>query len=75
MIEIELIKLKSKQDGNEKAFLRSKQDRKEVVNFKDCRPMSDKGKAGGRGFVKHVGEVQFIDKAPLKVNIQRNLEN
>eukprot|EP00347_Sterkiella_histriomuscorum_P011667 403371574 len=73
-----IIELISKQKDHEKAFKRTKEQRRDVVNFKDCRPNTLKQKSDGtdnvnheseKGFVKHLGNVNYIEKGSLKVNI------
>lgn len=75
------MKLIERQKDHEKAFKRTKEQRRELVNFKDCRPKGYKQTSDGadnvkqegdKGFVKHVGPVQFVEKGSMKVNIAKN---
>jgi hypothetical protein len=60
-----------KQELQKKAFDRNKESRTRQVNFKDCRPnQSLEAKSmlpGEKGFVKHVGDVRYIDKSNLQI--------
>jgi len=61
----------TKTEAARKAFARTKEQRSRVVNFKDCRPSSSKMASVGQvGFVKHVGQVKYIEKSNLKVEVK-----
>ena len=59
----------SKKEEKKKTFERTKESRRNVVNFKDCRPQKSleaiSMKEGEVGFVKHVGQVKYIEKGNL----------
>ncbi|TNV84106.1 hypothetical protein FGO68_gene4828 [Halteria grandinella] len=69
-----LIEMVAKKQKEKKAFDRTKESRSSVVNFKDCRPKqsleSQSMKPGETGFVKHVGQVKYIEKSNLKIEVQ-----
>lgn len=65
-----------KVDEHKKAFNRTKESRATVVNFKDCRPHKNQKpfnssavNEGDTGFVKHVGQVKYINKSNLTVEV------
>lgn len=64
----------TKKRQNQAAFNRPSQQRAKVVNFKDCRPTKSLHNSSvGEGevaFVPHVGNVKFIEKSNLKIEIQ-----
>ncbi len=61
----------AKTESARKAFARTKEERSRVVNFKDCRPRSQFSASVGQvGFVKHVGDVKYIEKSNLKVEVK-----
>jgi hypothetical protein len=59
-----------KTQARKRAFGRPKEQRSNVVNFKDCRPESQTRSHGQEGFVRHVGPVKFIEKSNVQVEIK-----
>jgi hypothetical protein len=70
---IELIEMVGKKEGDKRAFSRTKESRTSVVNFKDCRPTksleAQSMKPGETGFIKHLGQVKYIEKSNLKIEV------
>jgi len=68
---------KKRKEG--KKFERPKEELREVVNFKDCRPQSvknshKKAAEGQLGFVKHLGNVNYIDQGQMKTKVNNQIK-